>query len=89
MDADLLFGEWIRDLRIKRIKLGLLEASEELGISMQRLRQLEEGVALKGVTKKECQRIAYFYRVSEKEALIRAIYSPFEDEEEIGTTLLS
>jgi len=89
MDADQLFGEWIKELRIKKIMLGLLEASEELGISIGRLKALEEGNARVGVTKKECQRIAYFYRVSEKEALIRAIYSPFEEEEVIGITLLS
>lgn len=82
MDADFLFGEWLRELRLVRIKMGLLEASEMLGMSMARLKELESGQAARSVTKAECQAIAYNYRVSEKEALVRAVYSPFEEEEE-------
>ena len=69
--VDKQFGRWLRDHRVNVLKLGLIEASELLGIESERLQRIESGQ--KAVTKRECLAFSGAYGIKFDLLLKRAL----------------
>lgn len=74
---DQQFGGWLRDIRTRK-KFRIHEASRESGIPLERLQDLEDGVAEMGVTSKEIESLSQLYNIDPRAIRKKAIHGDME-----------
>lgn len=67
------FGKWLRSIRTRHLLLGYFETADLYHMTVPRYRDLEQGTAWKGVTKRECLHIANALNIPLKEVLRHAL----------------
>jgi len=70
-ESDQKFGHWLRDQRICA-GFNLKQASLKLGIPLERLKALEMGYAIKGITRSESEKVSAAYKIVLRDFLSRA-----------------
>ena len=70
--SDSRFGRWLRQQRITS-GLSLKQASLKTGINEERIKALEIGYAVRGITQNESERLANAYKVSLNEFISMAL----------------
>ena len=69
---DQQFGNWLKDIRIKK-GFRLYEAAYDSNIPMERLQDLEDGVADRGITAREIDLLSKLYNIDPRAIHKRAI----------------